>query len=137
MKRDIRGGILADEMGMGKTIQTIATILDNRPKLQHCKPYMKHPLSDDLKERQKEDALWEQGRKHLHYEWDILKVMKKILSRDGGGRGGQCCTKDVCCNIFVMNDSQPISRLLTTQSYACRNACRLSSDCIDSVEDRN
>lgn len=88
VKTDIRGGILADEMGMGKTIQTIATILDNRPKLQHCKPGMKHPLSDDLKQRQEEDNLWETGRKDLHYEWDILKVMKKIRSRDGGGRGG-------------------------------------------------
>ncbi|KAL7518437.1 hypothetical protein ACHAWX_003261 [Stephanocyclus meneghinianus] len=88
VKSDIRGGILADEMGMGKTIQTIATILDNRPKLQHCKPGTKHPLSDDLKERQVEDELWEKGRKDLHFEWDILKVMKKIRSRDGGGRGG-------------------------------------------------
>eukprot|EP00804_Cyclotella_cryptica_P005687 CCRYP_000055-RC/>CCRYP_000055-RC protein AED:0.08 eAED:0.07 QI:0/0.87/0.88/1/1/1/9/176/1325 len=88
VKSDIRGGILADEMGMGKTIQTIATILDNRPKLQHCKPNMKHPFSDDLKQRQEEDLLWEKGRKDLHFEWDILKVMKKIRSRDGGGRGG-------------------------------------------------
>jgi SNF2 family DNA or RNA helicase len=29
---DVHGGILADEMGMGKTIQAIALILDNRPE---------------------------------------------------------------------------------------------------------
>ena len=33
-----RGGILADEMGMGKTIQTICCIIDNLPKNQRKNP---------------------------------------------------------------------------------------------------
>ncbi|KAL7510045.1 hypothetical protein ACHAXN_006958 [Cyclotella atomus] len=85
---EIRGGILADEMGMGKTLQTIATIMDNRPKLQHCKPGTKHPLSDDLKERQEEDLKWEKAAEDWNFEMDILKVVKKIRSRDGGARAG-------------------------------------------------
>eukprot|EP00529_Nitzschia_sp_RCC80_P032990 CAMPEP_0113473798 /NCGR_PEP_ID=MMETSP0014_2-20120614/18237_1 /TAXON_ID=2857 /ORGANISM="Nitzschia sp." /LENGTH=129 /DNA_ID=CAMNT_0000366591 /DNA_START=131 /DNA_END=517 /DNA_ORIENTATION=+ /assembly_acc=CAM_ASM_000159 len=49
---NVKGGILADEMGMGKTLQTITTILDNRPLLQHTKPGTKHPPSSpDLEER--------------------------------------------------------------------------------------
>ena len=31
IESEVHGGILADEMGMGKTIQTISTILSNRP----------------------------------------------------------------------------------------------------------
>jgi DNA repair protein RAD16 len=33
-ENSFKGGILADEMGMGKTLQTIACILDNRPKVR-------------------------------------------------------------------------------------------------------
>jgi SNF2 family DNA or RNA helicase len=51
-------------MGMGKTIQTIAAILDNRPKLQHSMPGAKHPIGE--KElRQQEEERWS---KH-HLEW--------------------------------------------------------------------
>lgn len=85
---DIRGGILADEMGMGKTIQTIATILDHRPLLQHVKPGMKHPPTSDLSERQREDKLWEKAAADWKYEMDILKVGKKLRPRDGGARAG-------------------------------------------------
>ena len=73
---------------MGKTLQTIATIMDNRPKLQHCKPGTKHPFSDDLKERQEEDEKWAKAAAHWQDEMDILKVVKKIRSRDGGARAG-------------------------------------------------
>ena len=74
---------------MGKTLQTIATIMDNRPKLQHCKPGTKHPLSDDLKERQDEESKWEKAAEDWRFEMDILKVVKKIRSRDDGGRAGK------------------------------------------------
>jgi DNA repair protein RAD16 len=88
LEPDIRGGILADEMGMGKTIQTIATILDHRPFLQHVKPGMKHPPTSDLSERQREDKLWEKAAADWKYEMDILKVGKKLRPRDGGARAG-------------------------------------------------
>ena len=88
LEPDIRGGILADEMGMGKTIQTIATILDHRPLLQHVKPGMKHPPTSDLSERQREDKLWEKAAADWKYEMDILKVGKKLRPRDGGARAG-------------------------------------------------
>lgn len=73
---------------MGKTIQTIATILDHPPMLQHSKPGMKHPPTDDLKARQDEDKLWEKAATDWQYEMDILKVGKKLLPRDGGARAG-------------------------------------------------
>lgn len=85
---DIRGGILADEMGMGKTIQAIATILDHRPLLQHSKPGTKHPPTADLSARQKEDKLWEKAAIDWKHEMDILKVGKKLRPQDGGSRAG-------------------------------------------------
>ena len=75
-------------LGMGKTIQAIATILDNRPKLQHAKPGMKHPPTDDLKERQVEEELWNKAKVDWTNEMDLLKVSKKLRSRDGGARAG-------------------------------------------------
>lgn len=71
---------------MGKTIQTIATILDNRPKLQHTKPGMKHPPTNavDLKERQDEEKLWDKTKVDWSSEMELLKVPKKLRSRDGG-----------------------------------------------------
>jgi len=85
---DIHGGVLADEMGMGKTLQTIATILDNRPKLQHAKPGMKHPPCEDLLERQAEDVLWKKAKSDWSKEMEILKVPKKLRLKDGGSRAG-------------------------------------------------
>jgi len=76
-------------LGMGKTLQTITTMMDNRPKLQHCKPGTKHPISHDLKERLEEDMKWEKAAEDWKFEMDILKVVKKIRSRDGGGRAGE------------------------------------------------
>ena len=72
----------------GKTLQTIAAILDNRPKLQHAKPGMKHPPSEDLLERQAEDALWKKTKSDWSKEMEILKVPKKLRLKDGGSRAG-------------------------------------------------
>lgn len=85
---EIKGGILADEMGLGKTIQTISTILDHRPMLQHSKPGMKHPPTEDLKARQDEEKVWEKSATDWKYEMDVLKVGKKLRPRDGGARAG-------------------------------------------------
>jgi hypothetical protein len=44
---------------MGKTLETIVTMLDNRPILQHSKPGMKHPPSSpDIEARRREEGLW-------------------------------------------------------------------------------
>ena len=78
---DVAGGILADEMGMGKTLQTITTILDNKPKLQHSKPKTKHPPSaPDLKERLREELLWDDALKSCHYDLKMADVPEQILS---------------------------------------------------------
>ena len=76
---------------MGKTLQTIATILDHRPKLQHAKPGMKYPpelAPNDLKERQEEEQLWDKAKVDWAKEMELLKVPKKLQSRDGGARAG-------------------------------------------------
>lgn len=86
--QEIKGGILADEMGLGKTIQTISTILDHRPMLQHSKPGMKHPPTEDFKARQDEEKLWTKAATDWKYEMDVLKVGKKLRPRDGGARAG-------------------------------------------------
>ncbi len=77
---EVAGGILADEMGMGKTLQTITAILDNRPKLQHAKPGTKHPPSaPDLKERMREESLWADALKSCHYDLEMADVPKQML----------------------------------------------------------
>ncbi|GKY94032.1 hypothetical protein MPSEU_000369900 [Mayamaea pseudoterrestris] len=74
----VKGGVLADEMGMGKTIQTIATMLDNRPLLQHCKPAMKHPPgAADFADRLREDKLWATAVEEWNHEMVMNNVTKK------------------------------------------------------------
>lgn len=76
----VRGGILADEMGMGKTLQTITTILDNRPMLQHSVPGMKHPpLAHDLLERKREEQLWDETLQSCHYDLKMANVPESAL----------------------------------------------------------
>merc|ERR1712129_508275 len=61
----IKGGILADEMGMGKTLQSITLILDNKSKLQHSVPNAKFPphLSvEETKALEKEERAWEKAK---------------------------------------------------------------------------
>jgi SNF2 family DNA or RNA helicase len=89
---------------MGKTIQTIATILDHRPKLQHTKPRMKHPhTAPDLKERQEEDLLWGKAEQDWATEMELLKVPKKFIrssssrsGSNGGGGGARAGTLVIC-----------------------------------------
>lgn len=67
-------------MGMGKTIQTIVTILDNRPKLQHSKPGAKHP-ADEKEVRQAEEKLWSKGVDEWQHEMEMNNVPKSIRPR--------------------------------------------------------
>ena len=79
----------------GKTIQTIAAILDNRPKLQHCQPGMKHPPSaPDLDDRIREEEIWKESLASWHHEMEMVNVPKKLLPKPtknklgGGARAG-------------------------------------------------
>jgi len=76
---EIRGGILADEQGMGKTVQTVATILDNRPKLQHARPGAKHPPgAPDVDRRTEEENLWVASAKEWKHEMEMNSISKTI-----------------------------------------------------------
>jgi len=79
-------------MGMGKTIQTIATILDNRPNLQWSVPGSKHPPCSD-EERAKlvaEESLWDESLSQWKNEMKMNDIHESILPvgkkcRVGGG----------------------------------------------------
>jgi hypothetical protein len=69
----------------GKTIQAIATILDNRPKFQHSKPGMKHPPSaPDLDDRIREEGPWKDSLASWHHEMEMVNVPKKPFPRPPG-----------------------------------------------------
>ena len=85
-EQQYNGGILADEMGMGKTLQSITMILDNRPKLQHSKPGTKHPPScQDVNERVAEERLWTESANQWRHEMKMLNIAKSLQPKKGGG----------------------------------------------------
>ena len=84
---DIRGGILADEMGMGKTLQTIVTILDNRPKLQWSLPGAKFPPSvtmDDRRALSVEEEAWDKCVMDWKHEMRMNDIPKSLYQAVGG-----------------------------------------------------
>lgn len=92
----------ADEMGMGKTLQTIATILDNRPLLQHSKPGVKHPPSSpDLEARMAEEALWGEGKESWKHEMEKLDISAGLLPKKNraGARAGTL----VVCPVIALH----------------------------------
>jgi DNA repair protein RAD16 len=75
-------GILADEMGMGKTVQTISLILDHRPILQHCLPNQKHPPNQNKQRKvlvEHEEKLWEQAYIEWKHEMNMCNVSPSII----------------------------------------------------------
>jgi len=70
---------------MGKTLQTITTILDNRPKLQWSKPGAKHPpAASDLEERKREETLWSDSLEAWKYEMEKCNIPKKLITPKPG-----------------------------------------------------
>ena len=87
---------------MGKTLQTIATMLDNRPRLQWSVPGAKHPpAATDIEERTREESLWKQSLETWKIEMDKCNVPKHLLSpRTGKNKGpplgGRAGTLVIC-----------------------------------------
>ena len=107
-KNVIRGGILADEMGMGKTLQTIATILDNRPKLQMCVPGGKYPpyKPEEKDIIDEEEELWKKSLKEWKHEMDMNDVHESILpkgARNGQPEGGARAGTLVICPLIALS----------------------------------
>jgi SNF2 family DNA or RNA helicase len=85
-------------MGMGKTIQTIATIMDNMPKLQHSMPKAKH-ITAEREVRQREDAMWENARLEWDHEMKMINAPKSVFpkfSEKAPGGGFRAGTLIIC-----------------------------------------
>lgn len=101
-----RGGILADEMGLGKTLQSIVTILDNRPLLQHSSPGAKHPPSaPDLAERNAEEKLWSACLADWEKEMEMINVPKSLFPKGKGKKvnGGARAGTLVICPVIALS----------------------------------
>ena len=94
---------------MGKTLQTITTLLDNRPKLQHSTPGTKHPPSytEEMKLKlNNEGELWEGALKEWKHEMKMNDVPASVLPKtkksDVGGGGGARAGTLVICPVIAL-----------------------------------
>jgi len=72
-------------------LQTIATILDNRPILQHTQPGVKHPPSSpDLEARLAEEPLWSDVKENWKCDMEKADVSSRLMPKKGraGARAG-------------------------------------------------
>ena len=81
-------------------MQSIATILDNRPLLQHSTPGAKHPPSSpDLAERKAEEKLWDDSLTDWKQEMELIEVPKSLIPKARGkqpGGGARAGTLVIC-----------------------------------------
>ena len=88
---------------MGKTIQTIVTILDNRPRLQHCQLGAKHAADcPDLEERKVEEALWNNNLLEWKHEMKMNNVPTSMTTAIGGTRAGTL----VICPVIAISQGK-------------------------------
>ena len=86
----------------GKTLQTITTILDNKPRLQHAEPGGKYPpaSADERKLMDVEEKLWDKSLKEWKHEMVMNDVHKSIMPKEGkkgqAGGGARAGTLVVC-----------------------------------------
>ena len=86
--------------GMGKTLQTIVTILDNRPKLQHSLPGVKHPPMVDVEALNAEEKLWDDALSSWRNEMVMNNVLESILPR---GKGNARAGTLVICPLIALS----------------------------------
>lgn len=116
---------------MGKTLQSITTILDNRPKLQHSLPGAKHPpsCSAELKEvLVSEETLWDNSLKEWSHEMKMNNVPQFILPKKKkiGERGGARAGTLVICPMIALTQWK-VSRNLTLHSIIIKHSVDLIS----------
>jgi DNA repair protein RAD16 len=110
---------------MGKTLQTIATILDNRPKLQWSVPGAKHPpAATDLEERMREEALWKEGFVAWRNEMEKCNVPKHLIApenKKGIPLGARAGTLVICPVIALYQWREEIKKFTqeNTLSVCC------------------
>ena len=91
-------------MGMGKTLQSIVTILDNRPKLQHSSPGAKHPPSaPDLDDRVREEKMWSDAEKSWAHEMEMANVPKKLIPKGKKAGAAVRAGTMVVCPVIALN----------------------------------
>jgi hypothetical protein len=76
---------------MGKTLQTITVILDNKPKLQQSACAAKHPpnCSDELTQKLvTEEQLWNKCLKDWKHEIKMNEIPTSILPKKKSAVGG-------------------------------------------------
>lgn len=86
----------------GKTLQTIVSMLDNRPILQHSPPGVKHPPSSpDLEKRQAEEVLWAKALEEWKHEMDMNNVPEQ--ARPKGKKGGIRAGTLIVCPVVALS----------------------------------
>jgi SNF2 family DNA or RNA helicase len=112
------------QMGMGKTLQTITAILDNRPRLQRSIPGGKYPpcAPEERKSIDFEEGLWKNSSIEWEHEMKMNDVHETLLPQglkkgepEGGARAG---TLVVCPLIALSQWKTEIEKFCEAQALS-------------------